>query len=229
MFSICLSVISIIIAIVSLVSSIRARIYQKTKDNKLLRPQLLLESQKKQTTDYIGIDFEIDGYEKLKDYNVLLKFFNNTDAKIIDLSVSVKVLRNETFFYLLDKALEEKDNNFYCETDEFGNIVYTWDKIFGMPETTNVQQSILEGGNSFEIELPGIFSALLLGAMYSYRMDFKKANSVIEFEVDISYNHALTKKNKYVKIKEIIPVTITFNNMIQGPYVLYDSFIFKQL
>ena len=43
-----------------------------------------------------------------------------------------------------------------------------------MPETTNVQQSILEGGNSFEIELPGIFSALLLGAMYSYRMDFKK-------------------------------------------------------
>ncbi|EWR08733.1 hypothetical protein Q132_02830, partial [Staphylococcus aureus M1124] len=44
MFSICLSVISIIIAIVSLISSIRSRIYQKTKDNKLLRPQLLLEA-----------------------------------------------------------------------------------------------------------------------------------------------------------------------------------------
>ncbi|CAC6063918.1 hypothetical protein [Staphylococcus aureus] len=122
------------------------------------------------------------------------QFFNNTDAKIIDLSVSVNVLKNETFYYLLDKALEEKDNNFYCETDKSGNIFYTWDKVFGMPETTNVQQSILEGGNSFEIELPGIFSALLLGAMYSYRMDFKKTNSVIEFEVDISYNHALTKK-----------------------------------
>ncbi|AIL59226.1 TPA: hypothetical protein L5Z22_002933 [Staphylococcus aureus] len=77
MFSICLSVISIIIAIVSLISSIRSRIYQKTKDNKLLRPQLLLEAQKKQATDYIGIDFEIEGYEKLKDYNVLLKFFGS--------------------------------------------------------------------------------------------------------------------------------------------------------
>ena len=76
MFSICLSVISIIIAIVSLISSIRSRIYQKTKDNKLLRPQLLLEAQKKQTTDYIGIDFEIEGYEKLKDYNVLLNFLH---------------------------------------------------------------------------------------------------------------------------------------------------------
>ncbi|WP_417774541.1 hypothetical protein [Staphylococcus aureus] len=32
---------------------------------------------KKQATDYIGIDFEIEGYEKLKDYNVLLKFFGS--------------------------------------------------------------------------------------------------------------------------------------------------------
>ncbi|WP_262345721.1 hypothetical protein [Staphylococcus aureus] len=36
-----------------------------------------MEAQKKQATDYIGIDFEIEGYEKLKDYNVLLKFFGS--------------------------------------------------------------------------------------------------------------------------------------------------------
>lgn len=229
MITICLSIISIIIATISLISSINSRIYQKNKDNKLLRPQLLLESQRKQITDYIGIDYEVEGYKKLNEYSVYLKFFNNTDAKIIDLDVSLNVVKNKTFEFLLDKALEEKDNNFYSELDESGKISYSWDKVFGMTESTKTQHSILEGGNSFELELPVIFSGLLLGAMYSHRNGFKLTDSVIDFELNISYNHAFTKKNEYVNIRETVPVTITFDNVIQGPFVVYNSFIFKQL
>ena len=63
--------------------------YQRKKDNILLRPQLFLESQNKQTVDYIGIDWDIDGYEKLQEYDVLLKFINTTKVRITDLSVSI--------------------------------------------------------------------------------------------------------------------------------------------
>jgi|SRR5699024_8187601 len=229
MVTVCLSIISVIISLISLSSSIRSRIYQKNKDNMLLKPQLFLESQKKQTTDYIGINWEIESYKKLKDYKVLLKLTNIADAKIIDLSVSVNVRKNDIFDYLLEKALEEKENNIYLEKDIFGNVHYSWDKIFGMPEKTEIKLPVLEGGELFELELPEIFSALLLGSMYSYRKGFKKTDSKIEFDINISYNHAFSKKNKYVKIEKIFPVNITFENMIQGPYIVYDSIIFEQL
>lgn len=231
MITICLSIFSSIIALISLFSSIRARKYQKNKDNNLLKPQLLLESQKKSIIDYIGINSDIEGQKKLERYNVLLNLINITEVKIIDLFVSINVVKNDTFKYLLDKALKEKENNFYSEIDAFGKIFYSWDKVFGMPEQTEKKVSILEGGKSFELELPGIFSALLLGAMYANRKNFKKNDFEIEFDINISYNHALTKKNKYVKIKETFPVRIVFVNtdILQGPYAIYDSFIFKQL
>ncbi|WP_204313812.1 hypothetical protein, partial [Raoultella planticola] len=86
----------------------------------LLRPQLFLESQNKQTVDYIGINLDIGGYEKLQEYDVLLTFINTTQVRIIDLSVSIDVRKNDTFDYLLSKALEEKENNFDIEKDMFG-------------------------------------------------------------------------------------------------------------
>ncbi|HGH0792513.1 TPA: hypothetical protein ACJHHN_001773 [Staphylococcus pseudintermedius] len=229
MITVFLSIISIIISLISLISTICSRIYQKNKDNKLLKPQLFLESQKMQTVDYIGIDLEIDGYEKLKEYELLLKFTNIGETRIVDLAITLDVRKNDTFNYLLKKALEENNNNFYLEKDENGNLSYSWDRIFGMLEKTEKNLSVLESGNSFELQLPNIFSALLLGSMYSYRQGFNTTDSIIEFDMYISYKHALSKKNKYEKIKKTIPVNITLKNMIQGPHVVYDSIIFEQL
>ncbi|ELD8129097.1 hypothetical protein QJJ96_002362, partial [Staphylococcus pseudintermedius] len=125
-----------------------------------------------QTVDYIGIDWEIDGYEKLKEYELLLKFTNIGETRIVDLAITLDVRKNDTFNYLLKKALEENNNNFYLEKDENGNLSYSWDRIFGMLEKTEKNLSVLESGNSFELQLPNIFSALLLGSMYSYRQGF---------------------------------------------------------
>ncbi len=40
--------------------------------------------------------------------------------RIIDLSVSIDVRKNDTFDFLLSKALEEKENNFDIEKVMFG-------------------------------------------------------------------------------------------------------------
>ncbi|MGT2398342.1 hypothetical protein ACVPOR_17005 [Staphylococcus aureus] len=50
------SCISLGISIFALGISIYTVFYQRKKDNNLLRPQLFLESQNKQTVDYIGIN-----------------------------------------------------------------------------------------------------------------------------------------------------------------------------
>lgn len=227
--TIIISVGSLVISIFSLINSLVTRNYQKKKDSKILKPQLFLESQKKQTTDYIDIDWEIDGYEKLQEYAVFLKFINITDVKIVDLSISVDVRKDDTFDYLLQKALEETENNFYLEKDESGNDSYSWDKVLGLVEKTEERLSVLEGGGSFDLYLPSIFSALLLGSMYSNRKGFKKSDSKIEFDINISYKHGFSKKDEYVEIKKTFAVNITYEHMIQGPHVVYDSIVFEQL
>lgn len=227
--TIIISVGSLVISIFSLINSMVTRNYQTKKDSKILKPQLFLESQKKQTTDYIGIDWEIDGYEKLQEYAVFLKFINITDVKIVDLSISVDVRKDDTFDYLVQKALEETENNFDLEKDESGNNTYGWDKVLGLVEKTEERLSVLEGGDSFDLYLPSIFSALLLGSMYSYRKGFKKSDSKIEFDINISYKHGFSEKDEYVKIKKTFAVNITYEHIIQGPYVVYDSIVFEQL
>ncbi|MGT2398323.1 hypothetical protein ACVPOR_16830 [Staphylococcus aureus] len=66
-------------------------VFVRKKDNNLLRTSTFLESQNKQTVDYIGINLDIGGYEKLQEYDVLLTFINTTQVRIIDLSVSIDV------------------------------------------------------------------------------------------------------------------------------------------
>ncbi|HCY5929552.1 TPA: hypothetical protein O1Z59_002646 [Staphylococcus aureus] len=221
--------ISLGISIFALGISIYTVFYQRKKDNNLLRPQLFLESQNKQTVDYIGINLDIGGYEKLQEYDVLLTFINTTQVRIIDLSVSIDVRKNDTFDYLLSKALEEKENNFDIEKDMFGNDTYGWDKVFGLEETTKEKISVLDGGDSFELRLPSIFSALLLGAMYLNRNDFTESNFTIDFDVKILYNHDFANKGKYVCINKTVSVNITYERAIQGPWVVYDSIIFDKL
>ncbi|WP_245339037.1 hypothetical protein [Staphylococcus sp. GDX8P65P] len=221
--------ISLGISIFALGVSIYTVFYQRKKDNNLLRPQLFLESQNKQTIDYIGIDWDIEGYEKLQEYNVLLKFINTTKVRITDLSVSIDVRKNDTFEFLLSKALEEKENNFDIEKDMFGNDIYSWDKVFGLEETTKEKISVLDGGDSFELRLPSIFSALLLGAMYLNRNDFTESNFTIDFDIKILYNHDFANKGKYVYLNKTVSVNITYERAIQGPWVVYDSITFDKL
>ncbi|MGU3219040.1 hypothetical protein ACVXZ0_18305 [Staphylococcus aureus] len=85
--------------------------YQR-KNRESFKTSTFLESQNKQTVDYIGINLDIGGYEKLQEYDVLLTFINTTQVRIIDLSVSIDVRKNDTFDYLLSKALEEKRKQF---------------------------------------------------------------------------------------------------------------------
>ncbi|HFF1088172.1 TPA: hypothetical protein ACF9H5_002783 [Staphylococcus aureus] len=194
--------ISLGISIFALGISMYTVFYQRKKDNILLRPQLFLESQNKQTVDYIGIDWDIDGYEKLQEYDVLLKFINTTKVRITDLSVSIDVRKNDT---------------------------YGWDKVFGLEETTKEKISVLDGGDSFELRLPNIFSALLLGAMYINRNDFTESNFTIDFDIKILYNHDFANKGKYVCINETVSVNITYERALQGPWVVYDSITFDKL
>ncbi|CAC8533630.1 TPA: hypothetical protein O0031_002241 [Staphylococcus aureus] len=194
--------ISLGISIFALGISIYTVFYQRKKDNNLLRPQLFLESQNKQTVDYIGINLDIGGYEKLQEYDVLLTFINTTQVRIIDLSVSIDVRKNDT---------------------------YGWDKVFGLEETTKEKISVLDGGDSFELRLPSIFSALLLGAMYLNRNDFTESNFTIDFDVKILYNHDFANKGKYVCVNKTVSVNITYERAIQGPWVVYDSIIFDKL
>ncbi|UXU63324.1 hypothetical protein [Staphylococcus agnetis] len=221
--------ISLLISIISLSVSLYTVFYQKKKDNNLLKPQLYLEPQKKLTVDYIGTGLNIGSYEKLQEYDVLLKFINTSQAKIVDLSVSIDVQRNENFQFLLNKALEEKENNFEIEKDIYGNDTYGWDKLFGLDETTKEEIAVLDGGDSFELKLPSIFAALLLGSMYLNRNEFKKSDFTIDFDIKILYTHAFSNKNKYVGINKTIPVNITYERAIQGPRVVYDSIIFDKL
>ncbi|KAF3301358.1 hypothetical protein FPV21_03480 [Carnobacterium sp. PL12RED10] len=221
--------ISFVISIIALGVSIYNVFYQRKKDNNLLKPQLFLESQNKQTLDYIGIDLDIGSYEKLQEYDVLLKFINTTQVRIIDLSVSIDVRKNDTFYFLLSKALEEKENNFDIEKDMFGNDIYGWDKVLGLQETTKEKISVLDGGDSFELKLPNIFAALLLGAMYLNRNGFKESNFTIDFDIKILYNHDFVNKDKYVCVDKTVSVNITYERAIQGPWVIYDSIIFDKL
>lgn len=221
--------ISFVMSIIALGVSIYNVFYQRKKDNNLLRPQLFLESQNKQTTDYIGIDSDIESYEKLQEYDVLLKFINTTQVRIIDLSVSIDVRKNDTFDLLLSKALEEKENNFDIEKDIFGNDIYGLDKVFGLEETTREKISVLDGGDSFELRLPSIFAALLLGAMYLKRNGFKESNFTIDFDIKILYNHDFVNKDKYVCVDKTVSVNITDERERQGPRVVYDSIIFDKL
>lgn len=221
--------ISLGISILALGVSIYTVFYQRKKDNNLLRPQLFLESQNKQTVDYIGIDRDIEGYEKLQEYDVLLKFINTTKVRITDLSVSIDVRKNDTFEFLLSKALEEKENNFDIEKDTFGNDTYGWDKVFVLQETTKEKISVLDGGDSFELRLPNIFAALLLGAMYLNRNGFKESNFTIDFDIKILYNHDFVNKDKCVRLDKTVSVNITYERAIQGPWVVYDSITFDKL
>ncbi|MGV1143075.1 hypothetical protein ACV56Z_00105 [Staphylococcus aureus] len=48
--------------------------------------------------------------------------------------------KNDTFDYLLSKALEEKENNFDIETNMFGNDTYGWDKVFGLEKQQRTKE-----------------------------------------------------------------------------------------
>lgn len=219
---------SLVISVISLVSSIRTKKYQKKKDDKLLKPQLFLESKRKQTVDYIGIDWEFDDhYEKFKEYGISMIFTNITDAKILDLFISIDVKKTETFDFLLSSSLEEKEGHIYLEKDIDDNDIYTWEKVFGVSEKKERKIDILNGGESFEIDLPAIYIALLMGAMFSYREGINQSDSEIEFDINISYKHVFS--DEYIKIKKPLIVNITYENAIQGPYIVYDSIIFNQL
>lgn len=216
-----IAVCSFLVSLFSVYSSQKTKKYQKELDNKILKPQLFMKSVQKQIFDYEIICNPNDHSDIFKDYIIDLYFLNVTDAKLLDLVVSIEVQENNVFSYLLKKSLEE--NNYIF--DDNGH--YSWNEIFPLSKRIEEKKDIFYG-DELQVSLPSIFTAVLCGYMYLHRNEDVSTDVLIPFKLNISYKHAFS--NNYIKIQKIFKVKIKYSNStLQGPLILCDSIIFKKL
>ncbi|MBQ5153295.1 hypothetical protein D6861_010405 [Macrococcoides caseolyticum] len=216
-----IAVCSFLVSLFSVYSSQKTKRYQKELDDKILKPQLFMKSIEKQILDYEITFNQNDHSDIFFDYIINLDFFNLTDAKILDLVVSLEIQENNTCSYFIKKSLEENKYIF----DDNGD--YSWNRIFPLSKRIEEKKDIFYG-EELKISLPSIFTAVLCGYMYVNRNENIKLDVLIPFNLNISYKHAFS--NKYIKIKKSFNIKVEYlNPILQGPYILCDSIIFKKL